>query len=235
MNVLSEKEQTAYKGLCGAYAQAKKIHDEWEQIYISNMNYDMLGSYTSGVMSRLVGEKQDSSAVRYDRFFGASTPDGSVNYIDNITAGLERRYFIKGRPGTGKSTFLKRLQRELENAGYDTEVYWCSFDKDSLDMVLAPQLSFCVFDSTAPHELFPSRSGDSVLDFYKEAGLTGIDEKYAKQLELVSKKYSFRISEGVTNLRLGICFDREREFYYERASDMEQASRIADKIIRKGL
>lgn len=230
---ISEKSHQAYECLYEAYADAKKIHDEWEQIYISNMNYNMLNSYTSGVINRLIPNIQHRNAVRFERFFGASTPDGSVNYIDNITENLERRYFIKGRPGTGKSTFLKKLADELQKSGYDTEVYRCSFDKDSLDMVLAPQLSFCVFDSTAPHELFPERPGDAVLDFYAESDLNGTDEKYSEQLALVSKRYRFKVSEGVTQLRLGNLYDAEREFWLTYKEDMDEAAKIADKIIRK--
>lgn len=230
---LLNKAHDAYDGLYRTYAEAKKIHDEWEQIYISNMNYNMLGSYTSGVINRLVPKKQIGNAVRYERFFGASTPDGSVNYINSITENLQRRYFIKGRPGTGKSTFLKKLADELQKSGYDVEIYRCSFDKDSLDMVLAPQLSFCVFDSTAPHELFPERQDDCVLDFYTESGLSGIDEKYSEQLELVSKRYGYKMSEGRALLRLGNLYTAEREFHLTRNANSDEAAKIADKLIRK--
>ena len=100
-------------------------------------------------------------------------------------------------------------------------------------MVLVPELSFCVFDSTAPHEMFPSEERDSILDFYTESGLTGIDEKYKKQLELINKKYSFRIYEGTANLRIGNGYELEREYYLSRATNYEEISKLADKIIRK--
>lgn len=231
---LEEKRDRYLCGLYDAYEKAKQIHDEWEKIYISNMDFDRLNAYGTGIISQLIGtEGEKGNAEKVERFFGASTPDGSVNYIDNLTEGLEKRYFIKGRPGTGKSTFLKRLARAAEISGYNTEIYYCSFDKNSLDMVLVPELKFCVFDSTAPHELFPSRKEDSILDFYTEGGLVGIDEKFDKQLEHIKRKYNFRVSEGTANLRLACGFDTEREYYLERVTDFDELSKTADKIIRR--
>ena len=78
----------------------------------------------------------------------------------------QKRIFIKGRPGTGKSTFLKKLSKSLIDNGFDVEEYYCSFDKESLEMVISRELSFAVFDSTSPHEKFPERETEEILDFY---------------------------------------------------------------------
>ena len=233
LNELKEKSSEAIGGLYDAYKKAKSIHDDWEKIYIENMDFDSLNSYTKGIIDELTGSRKGKNGTdRYERFFGASTPDGSVNYIDNITEKMEKRYFIKGRPGTGKSTFLKKLANEVQKAGFDTEVYYCSFDKNSLDMTLVPELGFCVFDSTSPHEMFPKDKRDVVLDFYKESGLCGTDERFEKQLSFIAAKYKHKISEGVAKLRLGCLYMSEYEFYLDRITDFDEISRTADKIIR---
>ena len=64
-----------------------------------------------------------------------------MNHIQDLTEGF-KRYMIKGRPGTGKSTLLKELAKKSETLGYDTEIYHCSFDPQSLDMVLIQSLTF---------------------------------------------------------------------------------------------
>lgn len=217
-----------------AYGAAKEIHDDWEKLYIANMDFDRLNAYGNGIIGQLLSSKGEKStpSVR-ERFFGTSTPDGSVNYIDNLTEGLEKRYFIKGRPGTGKSTFLKRLAKQAQKSGYDTEIYYCGFDKNSLDMVIVPELSFCVFDSTAPHEMFPQSERDSVLDFYTEGGLTGIDEKFASDLSFIRRRYAFRISEGTAYMRLAHCLLAEREYYFDRVMNTDELAKSADKLIRK--
>jgi len=232
--LIRQKAKWAYENLYKTYSDAKLIHDDWEKVYIDNMDFDRLNHFGNQVISRLIAEKRGSlDGQRRTGFFGASTPDGTVNYIDGLTAELKNRYFIKGRPGTGKSTFLKKLASCAERNGYDTEVYYCSFDKKSLDMVVVRDLSFAVFDSTAPHEVFPTRNGDGVLDFYAEAGLFGIDEKHSGKLKYISQKYANKIKQGLGYLRLGNSFESELEFYYSRVLNEEGLCVLADKIARK--
>lgn len=225
----NEKAKAAYDELNKAYSKAKEIHDEWEKIYISRIDFERLEEYSNNLISQLIGNKKGNlGAYKYERFFGASTPDGSVNYIDNITQNLRKRYFIKGRPGTGKSTFLKKLAKAANDNGFGCEVYYCSFDKNSLDMVLIPDLSFCVFDSTSPHELFPEREGDSILDFYANSGLAGTDEEMAKELLEVSERYNKKIAEGLCYLRLGNLFEKETA-----QPDINYIEEMADNIYQK--
>lgn len=233
---ISAKEIWAMQEFSKAYVKAKEIHDEWEKIYIKNMDYKRLEAYEKGLIETLFNkERTQKGTQKYHRFFGASTPDGSVNYIDNLTENLKARYFIKGRPGTGKSTFLKALVREADKRGFDTEIYYCSFDKESLDMVIVPELGFCVFDSTKPHEMFPESDRDSILDFYKESGLTGVDEKFSKELSEISGSYSCRIAEGVSYLRLGKIYYKEREDLILKNCDydnfLKSKREIKDKIL----
>lgn len=186
-----------------AYSEAKKIHDEWEKIYISNMNAEALNKYTKQIIEEILdGKSADKLSKNRNRFFGASTSCGSVNFIDDLTEDLNKRYFIKGRPGTGKSTFLKRLREAVQNKGFDTETYYCSFDPQSLDMVIVRELSLCVFDSTAPHEKFPESERDIILDFYKEAELEGVDEKYKSELSEIAAQYEEKIKEGKAHMNM---------------------------------
>ena len=66
----------------------------------------------------------------------------------------------------------------------------------------------CIFDSTAPHEKFPVDSRDRILDFYKESGLDGVDEKYAEELKKISDAYNRKMQEGKSFLRK-ICEETE--------------------------
>ncbi|WP_054860951.1 hypothetical protein [Gracilibacillus sp. JCM 18860] len=80
---------------------------------------------------------------------------------------MTKRYFIKGRAGSGKSTLLKKVVSASKERGFDIEVYHCGFDPESVDMVVIRELSVCLFDSTDPHEYFPKRKGDEIVDLYK--------------------------------------------------------------------
>ncbi|MBQ7986851.1 MAG: hypothetical protein IJ304_06300 [Clostridia bacterium] len=231
---ISEKEKWAIGKMYKCYDDAKKIHDEWEKIYMKNMDYDKLEAYEKGVLDQLfAGQKGLSGKKNYHRFFGSSTPDGAVNYIDNLTENLAARYFIKGRAGTGKSTFLRRVAREANEKGFDTEIYYCGFDKNSLDMVIVPELDFCVFDSTAPHEMFPKSERDTILDFYEESGLLGTDEKYEKELLDVETRYNQKMAEGMAFLRLFKLYMKEREYYLAKHLNEKEFLMLKDAVIKE--
>ncbi len=215
-----------YEMMFRAYSEAKEIHDEWEKIYIERMDFPRLDSYCKEVIERLVTvQSAEGNGKTYKRFFGTSTVEGPANYIDNITENLNKRYFIKGRPGTGKSTFLKRLSAALKESGFDVEEYYCSFDKNSLDMVASRELSFCVFDSTPPHEKFPQRENDEILDFYVEAGLSGVDEKLERALYLVKSAYDSKIKEGMHFFKKVWNLKDER--------DKQMLAKISESDVRK--
>jgi hypothetical protein len=81
------------------------------------------------------------------------------------------------------------LVREGEKRGFDVEVYHCGFDPDSLDMVIVRELGSVVLDSTAPHEYFPHRKGDEIVDLYDAYIKPGTDERYEKELQKISALY----------------------------------------------
>ena len=72
-----------------------------------------------------------------------------------------------------------------------------------------------------------------MLDFYKESGLTGIDEKLSKEFADIKRRYAFRITEGVSKLRLANGYFKEIDTYYKEAANLELADKASDKILRK--
>lgn len=86
-------------------------------------------------------------------FLGANSPTGFYSLYDELSDPTRMRtlYILKGGPGCGKSTLMKRVARHAEAAGLDTQRILCSGDPDSLDAVLLPQRQAAIVDGTAPH------------------------------------------------------------------------------------
>lgn len=96
-----------------------------------------------------------------DFFLGANTPRGFVSFFDELynpykTSGA---YIIKGGPGTGKSTFMKKIADKLEKRGVAVERVHCASDPKSLDGIIAPDIDFSMADGTSPHVLEPKFPG----------------------------------------------------------------------------
>lgn len=94
-------------------------------------------------------------------FLGANTPKGFVSFFDELYNPYDNTdaYIIKGGPGTGKSTFMKKIANEFERRGFYPERVYCSSDPSSLDGVIVPERRFSVCDGTAPHVVEPRFPG----------------------------------------------------------------------------
>lgn len=198
LSLLRANLETARK----LFTEARSIHDEQEKIYIGSMDFAAADRLTEDTIRLLFGgmpRKKNGTEVH--RFFGAATVNGNVNYIPEVTRDIPKRYLIKGRPGTGKSTFLKKIAQAAVDSGCHTEIYHCSLDPKSLDLVAVRELGFCVFDSTPPHEYFPSRSGDEIIDIYAACVTPGTDEKYRNELQALDLEYKNRISAAAAYLK----------------------------------
>lgn len=183
---ISQAFQSAYQ----TFAKALKVHDDWEKIYINSMDFDKANDLTNRLINSFYGKiSLNKEGKIYHRYLGAATPIGAVDFVPNLTEDLHKRYFIKGRPGSGKSTLLKKLASEGEKRGFDLEVYHCGFDPHSLDMIIIRELGLAIFDSTAPHEYFPSRDGDEIIDMYETIISPGTDEIFAEQIEECQIQY----------------------------------------------
>src|SRR5699024_11816101 len=106
-----------------------------------------------------------------------------------LIAPFRNVYYVKGRAGTGKSVFMKKILNACKSYGYDIEMYRCSFDPSSVDMIIVRDLDFCVVDSTPPHEFFPDSGQGVVIDFYELTVTQCTDEKYQKVIAYWKEQY----------------------------------------------
>jgi len=86
-------------------------------------------------------------------FLGANSPSGFYSLYDELSDPnrMTALYILKGGPGCGKSTFMRRVARHAESAGLIVHYILCSADPDSLDAIILPQKGIAVVDGTAPH------------------------------------------------------------------------------------
>lgn len=90
-------------------------------------------------------------------FLGANTPQGFYSLFNELynPDKNEQIYIIKGGPGTGKSSMMKKVAAEAEKRGYSVERIPCSSDPLSLDGVIIPELNTAIADATSPHIINP--------------------------------------------------------------------------------
>ncbi len=94
-------------------------------------------------------------------FLGANTPQGFVSRFDQLAdrqAGW-REFVIKGGPGTGKSTLMRRIAEKAQGRCQGIELIHCSSDVDSLDGVILQDVKTSIADGTSPHVIEPKFPG----------------------------------------------------------------------------
>ena len=106
--------------------------------------------------------------LKVQYFLGANSPRGFYSLYDQLLPPERARavWILKGGPGCGKSTLMRRVAAAVEEAGHRAEYILCSGDPGSLDAVLFPDLAAAIVDGTAPHVVEPVCPGavESYLD-----------------------------------------------------------------------
>ena len=103
-------------------------------------------------------------------FLGANSGRGFRNLFDRFCA-PENHWdllVLKGGPGAGKSTMMRRIGAAMEERGEQVEYLYCSGDPKSLDGVHIPRIRAAVVDGTAPHVVEPKYPG--AVDRYVNLG-----------------------------------------------------------------
>ncbi len=180
------------KGL-QALARAKLIHDEWEQINLPAMNWEGIDGLLKDLQKSCIGNVQlQKSGKTTHRLMGSLTPLGARDTFPSISKNLKSRLLIKGIPGSGKSSFLKKFAEEAKSHGLDVRMIWCGLDANSVDGIVIPELQLSIIDATNPHVYEPEREGDEIIDFFTCIDESGIEEdrlanvktSYSNEMEL---------------------------------------------------
>jgi len=142
-------------------------------------------------------------------FLGANTPEGFYSLFSELYSPEDgwRLYIIKGGPGTGKSTLMKRIAAAAEKKGLFVERIYCSSDPHSLDGVIIPSLKSSVADGTPPHVIEPKYPG--VSEKFVDLGLFRDDRKLMKNRDEIIET------------------TKENSFYHKKCVDFLLAARAA--------
>ncbi len=109
---------------------------------------------------------------------GNNTTEGFYSYYNYILGQREanRIICIKGGPGVGKSTFMRKIGETFLEQGEDVDFMHCSSDNNSLDGVVLKNKRIALIDATSPHVVDPINPGavDQIIhlgDFWDENGI----------------------------------------------------------------
>lgn len=99
--------------------------------------------------------------MKQSYFLGSSGKNGFFSCFSQLTPKIEGQYtyIIKGGPGTGKSSLMRKIAEEIEKRDIECERIYCSSDPNSLDGIIFPSLRVSMADGTSPHTMDPDYPG----------------------------------------------------------------------------
>lgn len=93
-------------------------------------------------------------------FLGCASPEGfKSSFSEMLNEYGYYAYILKGGPGTGKSTLMKKVIEAFPDE--DADIYRCASDPKSLDAIVLPKRKVIFVDGTSPHIAEPKYPGVS--------------------------------------------------------------------------
>lgn len=172
-------------------------------------------------------------------FPGSNTPLGYRSLYHYVLphGQATRIWIIKGGPGTGKSTFMKRLAHEVTEKIPDVSVEYhhCSADPGSLDaVVLGGRIA--MIDGTTPHAIEPKFPGavDEILHFGQFWDADAIAQNRSAIMELtVEKQQAF--NRAFSYLKAARAIQEQIDHIHSSRMHFGPLSRLAPGIIGQWL
>ncbi|MEL7624253.1 MAG: hypothetical protein AAGU12_11755 [Clostridiales bacterium] len=169
-------------------------------------------------------------------FPGAITYQGYLSHWDTNLEGIDQLYILKGGPGTGKATLMRRIGKALAEAGLETELLWCSSDARSLDGVIIRDFSLAIMDGTAPHTRDPVYPGvrDMIVDlgrFWRR----DILKEYRQEILSLTNENKKMFLEIYALLKKARDFAERRQSLYKIRLDEEGMEAWLDQLLKEQL
>ncbi len=169
-------------------------------------------------------------------FAGVNTPSGFFSYFNFIMDETEksRKIFLKGGPGTGKSTLMKRIAKKAEALHLPYEVFHCSSDPASYDGVHIPSLKTAVIDATSPHNDDPKypRAGGEIFD--AATFLTkGNPALQGEEIRFYAEKKRRAFQNGYHFLEAALPLLTDMENEYKAAADLRGIKEVGEDIANR--
>lgn len=167
-------------------------------------------------------------------FPGGNSSKGFYSYYEYILPQEQARriFIIKGGPGVGKSTFMKKTALEMVERGFDVEQMHCSSDNNSLDGIVIPKLRVAMIDGTAPHVVDPKNPGavDEIIhlgDFWDEAGMV----KYRDEIMKTNREVGELFRRAYKYLGAAYCIYEDMCEIFSKSVNEAEINQIAKELV----
>ncbi len=200
--------------------------------YLHNLKKALKQS--GGIMYSVYDGFKKIKTDRKSFFAGANTGNGFDGRYAEIADEnkLERVYIIKGGPGCGKSTFMKKTAESAEENGFSAEYFLCGSDPDSLDCVVLDG-RIALLDGTPPHPkemMYPGASSE-IIDLTGFWNTKVLEQNRKEIVELTERKRN-AYSSAYRYIKAAEAVEKDRRTLSEKIYNEDKARKYILNFIR---
>lgn len=168
-------------------------------------------------------------------FAGANTGDGFVgSYVDIANESLlDKVYIIKGGPGTGKSSLMRRVAKTAERENHEVGYYLCGSDPESLDCIVIDG-KIAVLDGTSPHTRdmqFPGAKS-TIIDISKCWDENSLELECGK-IMVYSARKALEYSSAYKYLKAAEQIEHDNMLITSKFFNYKKAEACIERLIKK--
>ena len=169
-------------------------------------------------------------------YAGGNTSKGFYSHFAYVFNPFELNhlYILKGGPGVGKSTFMKKLGAKMQEKNYSVDYIHCSSDNDSLDGIIIPELKIAFVDGTAPHTMDPVLPGavDEIINLGKFLDSNQL-EKHKHQIIQINQTKSRLYKSAYRYLQAAGTISEEINSLYDQSINKDKFNNMCTEAIEK--
>ncbi|MFW6006946.1 MAG: hypothetical protein ACOC1O_03470 [bacterium] len=224
---ISEKFEQTYRYL----SVAQKFQNEWEKIYLKHFNHNLVNKITDNIIKEILPEVTNITISGQERrlFGSAITPGGLVDFINELTHDISKRYILNGKPEIKKSKILEKIGNTALKYGFNVLYLHCSFNPKHIDGVIIKELDTAIINETKPH-LINSCKEDKFINILKGVDSNIINQN-ASQIKEIKKDFNHYLNKAVNSLNRAKILHDELEEFYIKAMNFSKLDQIKENLV----
>lgn len=169
-------------------------------------------------------------------FAAANTFSGFKSNFKSVFAPekFDRIFIIKGGPGTGKSTLMKRIGEYFAPKRYEVTRFLCSSDTSSLDglTVSLRNRKIAILDGTSPHTTDPEMPGacEKIINLTEALNYRQLCKR-KKEIASIDKEKKTAYEQAYKSLSSAGEVHKLIWFIIEKSEVYKEAEEICDNIL----
>ena len=213
--------------------EAKVARDILEKYYIENRNMQKINRKIKELGKEIFTGSDLATNLGDERhlFASALTPQGRIDYYDELIEKFKRCFLIKGPLGTGKSTLLEKVGEKAQKRGLKVNYFHCPFAPDRLEAVTIPKLNVVVINREA--FVFKKRGKEEeVIDMGECLDYQTVKEKQ-EEMDAIGKRFEGILEKALAKLRKEKKLHDELEEIYKKAMNFELVDKRRNQVLEE--